>query len=39
MTCNRFKEPSEPVSFQGEIKKKIVREAEETAKKQRLKDS
>jgi len=39
MTCNRFKEKSKPIPFKGEISKKLVREAEEETKKQRLKDS
>ena len=39
MTCNRFKEISKPIPFKGEISKKVIEEAEEAAKKQRLKDS
>ncbi|GAG88576.1 unnamed protein product [marine sediment metagenome] len=39
MECNRFKEKSKPIPFKGEISKKLVREAEEEAKKRKSKDS
>ncbi len=39
MTCNRFKKKSEPIPFKGEISKKLIKEAEEAVKKQKLKDS
>ena len=38
MECNGFKEASKPIPFKGEISEKLVKEAEEEAKKQR-KDS
>ena len=35
MTCNRFKEKSEPIPFKGEISPKLIKEVEEEVKKQK----